>query len=53
VEITDDGRGGAREGAGTGLAGVRTRVEAHDGVMTLRSPPGGPTTLRIAVPCAS
>lgn len=49
--IEDDGRGGADEGGGTGLTGVRRRVAAHDGTVHLTSPPGGPTTLKIDLPC--
>ncbi|GAA0939186.1 sensor histidine kinase [Nonomuraea longicatena] len=52
VEVTDDGRGGADETAGTGIAGIRRRVAALDGVVRLDSPPGGPTTLAVRVPCA-
>ena len=53
VTVTDDGHGGAVEGGGSGLAGMRRRVEAHDGVLTLDSPPGGPTTLEVELPCGS
>jgi signal transduction histidine kinase len=53
VVITDDGHGGADEGGGTGLAGIRRRVEAHDGTFALASPAGGPTTLTASVPCGS
>jgi signal transduction histidine kinase len=53
VEVTDDGRGGADEGAGSGLMGIRRRVEAHDGTFNLSSPPGGPTTLEVSLPCGS
>ncbi|MGY2081228.1 sensor histidine kinase [Modestobacter sp. SYSU DS0657] len=53
LAVTDDGHGGAVEGAGSGLAGMRRRVEAHDGVFTLTSPPGGPTTLEVELPCGS
>ncbi|MBZ4321222.1 hypothetical protein JNW98_17925 [Streptomyces sp. SCA2-4] len=60
VRVRDDGRGGAREQAsggtgragGTGLAGVRHRVEALDGTMTLGSPAGGPTVVEVELPCA-
>lgn len=52
VVITDDGRGGADE-SGSGLAGIRRRVEAHDGTFTLTSPPGGPTTVEARLPCGS
>ncbi|HEX6353174.1 sensor histidine kinase [Actinophytocola sp.] len=51
VEITDDGKGGAAAVAGSGLAGIRRRVEAHDGAFALASPSGGPTTLTVSVPC--
>ena len=53
ITVLDDGRGGAEEGRGSGLAGVRRRVEAHDGTLGLTSPPGGPTTLRAELPCGS
>ncbi|MCZ2830483.1 sensor domain-containing protein [Modestobacter sp. VKM Ac-2986] len=53
VRVTDDGRGGATEGGGSGLVGIRRRVAAHDGTMTLSSPPGGPTTLTAELPCGS
>jgi signal transduction histidine kinase len=52
LEVVDDGRGGANP-AGSGLAGLRRRVEALDGHLTLTSPPGGPTTLRAELPCGS
>ena len=53
VEITDDGHGGADETAGSGLVGLRDRVEGVDGWMHLSSPVGGPTTLLVELPCAS
>jgi signal transduction histidine kinase len=53
VEVRDDGRGGADPDRGTGLAGLRGRVEALDGVLTVTSPPGGGTLLRAELPCAS
>jgi signal transduction histidine kinase len=52
VTLTDDGRGGA-DPAGAGLDGLRRRVEALDGTLTITSPPGGPTILRAEFPCAS
>jgi signal transduction histidine kinase len=51
VEVTDDGHGGADEGGGSGLGGIRRRVEAHDGTFALRSPLGGPTVLKVSLPC--
>ncbi|MGV9210271.1 sensor histidine kinase [Micromonospora sp. RB23] len=53
VSIEDDGHGGADEAAGSGLTGIRRRVEAYDGRMTLTSPPGGPTRMRVELPCGS
>jgi signal transduction histidine kinase len=53
VTITDDGVGGADEGAGTGLAGIRGRVLALDGEAQVDSPAGGPTTITVELPCGS
>lgn len=51
VEVTDDGAGGAAVGHGSGLAGIRGRVEAHDGTFAVRSPAGGPTVVEAVLPC--
>jgi signal transduction histidine kinase len=53
VLVGDDGRGGADEQDGTGLAGIRRRVAALDGHTRLSSPPGGPTELAVELPCGS
>jgi len=53
LEIRDNGHGGADEEAGTGRTGIRRRVTAFDGTMTLDSPAGGPTTLRVTLPLGS
>ncbi|MBB5999952.1 sensor histidine kinase [Streptomonospora salina] len=53
IRIHDDGRGGAAEDTGTGLAGIRRRVEAHDGNLIVDSPEGGPTDIRVELPCRS
>ncbi|ADD44368.1 sensor histidine kinase [Stackebrandtia nassauensis] len=53
IEVTDDGRGGADESGGTGIAGMRRRAAALDGRMRLASPVGGPTQLRVELPCES
>jgi signal transduction histidine kinase len=53
VVVGDDGRGGAAEQDGTGLAGIRRRVAALDGHTRLSSPPGGPTELTVELPCGS
>jgi signal transduction histidine kinase len=50
VEVLDDGHGGANPHGG-GLSGLRDRVRAVDGLLTLTSPPGGGTTLRVELPC--
>lgn len=52
VEIDDDGRGGAQFEHDGGLEGLATRVASVDGVLTLASPPGGPTKVRAVLPCA-
>ena len=51
--VTDDGRGGADMARGSGLAGIESRVQALGGQVTLQSPPGGPTTVRMDLPCES
>lgn len=53
LRVTDDGHGGADEHGGSGLTGIRRRIEAHDGRLTLTSPPGGPTLLEAELPCGS
>lgn len=51
VEITDDGQGGAELRPGGGLAGLADRAATIDGVITVVSPPGGPTVVRADLPC--
>jgi signal transduction histidine kinase len=53
VEVSDNGHGGASQGAGSGLSGLSSRVAAVDGTLVVSSPPGGPTVLRAEMPCAS
>lgn len=50
VLVRDDGRGGAAFGPGTGLTGIKDRIEAVDGRITLHSPPGAGTTVQITLP---
>ncbi len=50
VCVRDDGRGGATFGRGSGLVGLRDRVEALVGRLTLRDSPGGGTTLDAHIP---
>ena len=50
VRVSDDGRGGADFSRGSGLAGLRDRVEAVGGRISLRSPPEAGTTVEITLP---
>jgi signal transduction histidine kinase len=52
VEVSDDGRGGARAGGGSGLEGIADRVEALGGRLGIESGPAG-TRVRAEIPCAS
>ncbi|MEU6995246.1 histidine kinase [Streptomyces sp. NPDC046465] len=53
VEVEDDGRGGADARPGGGLAGLRGRLAVFDGTVEIASPVGGPTRVRMTVPCES
>jgi signal transduction histidine kinase len=50
VCVRDDGVGGADPACGSGLVGLRDRIEAFGGTMTLNSPAGGGTTLVAQLP---
>ncbi len=50
VLVGDDGCGGADQ-LGSGLAGLRARVEALDGNLSVDSPDGGGTVLEVRLPC--
>jgi signal transduction histidine kinase len=50
VAVRDDGRGGADTHGGSGLVGLKARVEALGGRLWLHSPPGAGTTLRAELP---
>jgi signal transduction histidine kinase len=50
--VTDNGKGGAVIGAGSGLAGVERRLGTFDGVLAVSSPAGGPTMVTVEIPCA-
>ena len=52
VSVRDDGVGGADPAGDSGLVGLTDRVEALGGKLSLQSPPGGGTTLRIELPLA-
>ncbi|MDH6578352.1 sensor histidine kinase [Kitasatospora sp. MAP5-34] len=50
VLVQDDGRGGAAQYPGSGLAGLTERIGAVDGVFLVTSPAGGPTSVTIELP---
>jgi signal transduction histidine kinase len=50
VEVRDGGRGGANPAEGTGLIGLKDRVEAIGGTMRLASPDGAGTLLSVVLP---
>jgi signal transduction histidine kinase len=50
IEVRDDGRGGADVGAGSGLVGLKDRVEALRGTLRIDSPPGEGTVLHTMLP---
>ena len=50
VTVTDNGRGGANEANGLGIAGLRDRAETLNGTLVLDSPEGGPTQIQISLP---
>jgi signal transduction histidine kinase len=53
IDVYDDGVGGADITSGSGLAGLRERVESVDGRLVLESDEGGPTIVNVELPCAS
>jgi signal transduction histidine kinase len=50
LSIRDDGVGGADPGRGSGLVGIRDRIEALGGRIEVASPGGGGTALRAEIP---
>jgi signal transduction histidine kinase len=50
LAVRDDGHGGADFSGGSGLIGLKDRVEALGGRMELHSPPADGTTLQITLP---
>lgn len=51
LEVTDDGRGGARPA--NGMRNMADRVQALGGDLAVRSPEGGGTRIRAVIPCGS
>jgi signal transduction histidine kinase len=50
LQVSDNGRGGARVGAGSGLMGLSERIRTVDGRLSVDSPPGGPTVVTVELP---
>jgi signal transduction histidine kinase len=48
--VRDDGVGGADPGLGSGLVGLKDRIEALGGAFSMRSPAGGGTTVTCELP---
>lgn len=53
IEVSDDGRGGARIGrGGSGLRGMNDRATLQNGKLSIIPKPQGGTTIRVVLPCA-
>ncbi|MFD7837797.1 sensor histidine kinase [Streptomyces sp. NPDC059761] len=50
IRVSDDGRGGADVGSGSGLAGLAERLRAVDGVFVVDSPEGQGTVVTAELP---
>ncbi|RSM98142.1 sensor histidine kinase [Nonomuraea sp. WAC 01424] len=51
LEVRDDGIGGADATKGSGINGLADRIGVLEGTLTLSSPLGGPTAIRVELPC--
>ncbi|MFI5792041.1 sensor histidine kinase [Streptomyces sp. NPDC051677] len=51
ISVTDNGKGGAVLGSGSGLPGIERRLGTFDGVLAVSSPAGGPTMVTMEMPC--
>ncbi|MFI1680389.1 sensor histidine kinase [Streptomyces sp. NPDC020607] len=51
IAVTDNGKGGATVGTGSGLSGIERRLGTFDGVLAVSSPVGGPTMVTMEIPC--
>ncbi|MEO3930842.1 ATP-binding protein [Micromonosporaceae bacterium B7E4] len=52
LTIHDDGAGGVDPDRGTGVTGMRMRARSLGGGLTITSPAGGPTSVRVTIPHA-
>jgi signal transduction histidine kinase len=50
ISVRDDGIGGADPAGGSGLVGLRDRVEAGGGLIAFRSPKGAGTSVEVMLP---
>jgi signal transduction histidine kinase len=50
VRVRDDGAGGADPTRGSGLVGLKDRVDALDGTFSVKSPLGAGTTVQVELP---
>ena len=50
IEVRDDGAGGAEPGRGSGLIGLKDRVETLGGSLDIVSPKAGGTSVRLDIP---
>lgn len=53
LRVVDDGCGGADPSRGSGLDGLRDRIEVLDGSLEIVSAPGDGTTVEARIPCES
>ncbi|MEV7191530.1 sensor domain-containing protein [Streptomyces sp. NPDC093510] len=51
IAVTDNGKGGASIGSGSGLSGIERRLGTFDGILAVSSPAGGPTMVTMEIPC--
>jgi signal transduction histidine kinase len=51
LEVMDDGVGGAQMANGSGLAGLKDRVTALGGRLTIESAHDSGTTVKASIPC--
>jgi signal transduction histidine kinase len=52
LSVRDDGVGGADSDRGSGLTGLRDRIEALEGRIQIESPPGSGTLIEVEIPIA-
>jgi signal transduction histidine kinase len=50
ISVADDGIGGADQRRGSGLVGLKDRIDALGGALAIQSPVGGGTRLRVELP---